>query len=94
MCRYRSACAKLINQFKTARKVTQPYVPDVRQFMRDYRLDCEAALDRLESGAHTIVFTSEPFRVLLDALQKALDFHAARLIDSLALSQAYLTIRM
>ncbi|ELR18496.1 vacuolar protein sortingassociated protein 28, putative [Acanthamoeba castellanii str. Neff] len=47
---YRGACAKLITQYKTARKVTQPHVPDVRKFMQDYRLDCEAALDRLESG--------------------------------------------
>ena len=43
----------MITQYKTARKVTQPHVPDVRKFMQDYRLDCEAALDRLESGAPT-----------------------------------------
>jgi len=49
--RYRAACAKFITQYKTARKVTQPYVPDVAKFMKDYwQDDCEAALDRLESG--------------------------------------------
>lgn len=66
--RYRAACAKLITQFKTARKVTQPYVPDVRKFMKEYRLDCEAALDRLESG------TSPRVPPVYERMQGASDF--------------------
>eukprot|EP00842_Homolaphlyctis_polyrhiza_P002164 jgi/Hompol1/2949/HPOL_003074-RA len=44
---YTPACLKLIAQFKTAVSLLHDSVPDVRQFMLDYKLSCPAATKRL-----------------------------------------------
>jgi len=44
---YKQNCAKLITQFKAAQNLTKDAVLDIRAFMRDYRLDCKAAVKRL-----------------------------------------------
>jgi len=44
---YAPACAKLIGQFKNAQKYTEEFVPNVPNFMSEYRLSCPAAANRL-----------------------------------------------
>jgi len=44
---YKQNCSKLITQFKAAQNLTKDNVVDIRAFMRDYRLDCKAAVKRL-----------------------------------------------
>ncbi|KAK9764425.1 Vacuolar protein-sorting-associated protein 28 [Basidiobolus ranarum] len=44
---YTPACAKLIAQFKTALNLVSDSVPDVEQFMKEYKLSCPAAANRL-----------------------------------------------
>ncbi|KAH9250446.1 hypothetical protein BASA81_011785 [Batrachochytrium salamandrivorans] len=44
---YTPACFKLIAQFKTAVSLLQDTVPDVKEFMREYKLSCPAATKRL-----------------------------------------------
>ncbi|KAL1914377.1 uncharacterized protein VTP21DRAFT_8957 [Calcarisporiella thermophila] len=44
---YTPACARLIAQFKTALNLVRDAVPDVEQFMREYKLECPAAANRL-----------------------------------------------
>jgi len=43
-------------------------VPDIHKFMKDYRLDCEAALDRLESGTSFSSLASPLLQCLLTLL--------------------------
>jgi len=45
---YNPACSKLIAQFKTAKSLN--VVPDLQQFVNEYRLDCKTAVDRLTNG--------------------------------------------
>ena len=48
---YEPACENLIAQFKTLRRALQSTVPDIKEFMRQYNMDCPAALARLvDSG--------------------------------------------
>eukprot|EP00270_Netrium_digitus_P000475 TRINITY_DN1052_c0_g1_i1.p1 TRINITY_DN1052_c0_g1~~TRINITY_DN1052_c0_g1_i1.p1 ORF type:complete len:192 (-),score=20.11 TRINITY_DN1052_c0_g1_i1:31-555(-) len=44
---YEPACMKLIAQFKTLRTTLKDTVPDVEHFMKTYRMDCPAAINRL-----------------------------------------------
>jgi len=44
---YKANCLKLITQFKAACDLTKDYVPDIKRFMQEYRLDCKAAERRL-----------------------------------------------
>jgi ESCRT-I complex subunit VPS28 len=44
---YEPACTKLIAQFRTLKTALRDTVPDVEQFMKDYKMDCPAALNRL-----------------------------------------------
>ncbi|GBG91065.1 hypothetical protein CBR_g51799 [Chara braunii] len=44
---YEPACNKLIGQFKTLRTSLKDTVPDVENFMRTYKMDCPAAVNRL-----------------------------------------------
>eukprot|EP00727_Mastigamoeba_balamuthi_P006577 m51a1_g254 hypothetical protein (265) ;mRNA; f:199758-201032 len=44
---YTAACAKLIAQFRAARDLVSPVVPNVEKFIADYKLDCAAAEKRL-----------------------------------------------
>ncbi|KAL6071031.1 Vacuolar protein-sorting-associated protein 28 [Balamuthia mandrillaris] len=70
---HKAACAKLITQFKTARKLTQTSVPDLSKFMAEYRLDCHAALERLTGGPDdtpkVIAETVQFFITAMDSLK-------------------------
>lgn len=44
---YSKACTKLIGQFKTLNSMIKEYVPNVEEFMIDFKLDCPAAKNRL-----------------------------------------------
>jgi len=78
---YKNNCMKLINQFKAACNLTKDYVPDVKRFMQEYRLDCKAAEKRLiEEGiplqgpkvddtARTVAETVQFFITLMDSLK-------------------------
>lgn len=44
---YEPACTKLIAQFRTLKTAVRDTVPDVEQFMENYKMDCPAALNRL-----------------------------------------------
>ncbi|KAJ3371717.1 Vacuolar protein-sorting-associated protein 28 [Allomyces arbusculus] len=44
---YTPACTKLIAQFKTALNLVQDQVPSVEAFMKEYRLNCPLAANRL-----------------------------------------------
>jgi len=44
---YTQACSKLIAKFKTIRPIVSSDVPDIERFMKEYRLDCPAATNRL-----------------------------------------------
>ncbi|XP_062602003.1 vacuolar protein sorting-associated protein 28 homolog [Saccostrea cucullata] len=45
---YTAACSKLLVQFKAAFKLVQGDFQTVEQFMKKYRLDCPAALERIK----------------------------------------------
>jgi len=79
---YKSNCAKLISQFKAAQNLTKDYVPDVKRFMQEYRLDsCKAAEKRLiddgmgiiihktDDSARTVAETVQHFITLMDSLK-------------------------
>jgi len=78
---YKQNCSKLITQFKAAQNLTKDYVPDVRKFMQDYRLDCKAAAKRLideqiplsihraEDSARTVAETVQFFITAMDSLK-------------------------
>jgi len=77
---YKINCVKLINQFKAASTLTKDYVPDIRRFMQEYRLDCKAAEKRLIEGvplmtakvddtARTVAETVQHFITLMDSLK-------------------------
>jgi hypothetical protein len=55
VCRYTPACAKLISQFKTARRVIENDVPDIEAFMTAHGVACPAATHRW--GGHLFVFS-------------------------------------
>ncbi|EFC40085.1 predicted protein [Naegleria gruberi] len=44
---YTKACSKLIAKFKTITPIVSADVPDIEKFMREYKLDCPAATNRL-----------------------------------------------
>ncbi|KAG2382206.1 hypothetical protein C9374_005408 [Naegleria lovaniensis] len=44
---YAEACRKLIAKFKTIQPIVSADVPDIERFMKEYRLDCPAATNRL-----------------------------------------------
>ncbi|KAF0980567.1 hypothetical protein FDP41_013349 [Naegleria fowleri] len=44
---YADACRKLIAKFKTIQPIVSADVPDIERFMKEYRLDCPAATNRL-----------------------------------------------
>lgn len=45
--RYAKQCSKLISKFKAIQPIIKEYVPDVKQFMKDYKISCPAATNRL-----------------------------------------------
>ncbi|KAF9366346.1 hypothetical protein BGX34_003991 [Mortierella sp. NVP85] len=52
---YSSNCRQLIAQFKTATSLLGDIVPDLEKFMKDYNLNCPAAVKRLEIGVPATV---------------------------------------
>jgi len=78
---YKKQCAKLITQFRAAQNLVKDYVPDVRKFMVDYRLDCKAAIKRLieeglpidggkvDDGGINIAQTVQFFITAMDSLK-------------------------
>jgi len=78
---YKQNCTKLIQQFKAAQNLTKDCVPDIRAFMKEYRLDCKAAVKRLlEEGiplstarpddtARTVAETVQFFITTMDSLK-------------------------
>ena len=44
---YTKACSKLIAKFKTITPIVAADVPDIERFMKEYKLDCPAATNRL-----------------------------------------------
>jgi len=78
---YKKQCGKLIMQFKAAQTLTKDYVPDIRKFMADYRLDCKAAVKRLieegiplsgatiDDSARTVAETVQFFITAMDLLK-------------------------
>ncbi|RUS17532.1 VPS28 protein-domain-containing protein [Endogone sp. FLAS-F59071] len=47
---YTPACTNLIAKYKTALNLVSDSVPDLEKFMRDYKLACPAAANRLKIG--------------------------------------------
>jgi ESCRT-I complex subunit VPS28 len=81
---YHQACSKLITQFKTLAPMLKDLVPDVEQFMKDYKLDCPAAKNRLlkigvpatvehgntsNKGQKLIAETAQHFITAMNAIQ-------------------------
>lgn len=52
---YSSTCRNLIAQFKTASSLLDDVVPDLEKFMKDYNLNCPAAVKRIEIGVPATV---------------------------------------
>eukprot|EP01092_Planopodium_desertum_P007766 TRINITY_DN3216_c0_g1_i1.p1 TRINITY_DN3216_c0_g1~~TRINITY_DN3216_c0_g1_i1.p1 ORF type:complete len:166 (-),score=5.86 TRINITY_DN3216_c0_g1_i1:80-577(-) len=71
------AIYKLMAQFKTATELTKAYIKDVPTFMKEYKLDCPTAYDRLVNGpAHekkdnpkVVAETVQHFITLMDSLK-------------------------
>ncbi|OLY82143.1 Vacuolar protein sorting-associated protein 28-like protein [Smittium mucronatum] len=57
---YSSACAKFISQYKSVSRVLEKSVPDVSLFAQEYKLDCPAALARLEIGIPSTIENPNP----------------------------------
>jgi hypothetical protein len=55
LARYSSNCRQLIAQFKTATSLLGDIVPDLENFVKDYNLNCPAAVKRLEIGVPATV---------------------------------------
>lgn len=81
---YSKACSKLINQFKTLTPMIRDSVPDVEQFMKDFKMDCPAAKNRLlkigvpatvehgssgQGGQKLIAETAQNFITCMNAIQ-------------------------
>ncbi|XP_005106746.1 vacuolar protein sorting-associated protein 28 homolog isoform X1 [Aplysia californica] len=47
---YTATCSKLLVQYKAAFKQVQSDFPTLEDFMKKYRLDCPAALERIKEG--------------------------------------------
>ncbi|RHZ54174.1 hypothetical protein Glove_429g20 [Diversispora epigaea] len=47
---YTSSCTKLIAQYKTAMNLVNDLIPDVEKFMKEYKLECPAAVNRFKIG--------------------------------------------
>lgn len=47
---YTAMCSKVLVQYKAAFKQVQSDFPTVEEFMKKYRLDCPAALERIKEG--------------------------------------------
>ncbi|CAJ0873022.1 21395_t:CDS:2 [Entrophospora sp. SA101] len=52
---YTPACGKLIAQYKTAVNLVNDSVPDVEKFMKEYKLECPAAVNRFKIGVPATV---------------------------------------
>ncbi|KAI5477495.1 hypothetical protein MNV49_006341 [Pseudohyphozyma bogoriensis] len=52
---YAPACSRLLAQYKTIMKLVGESVPSVEAFMAEYRMDCTAALHRLNVGVPATV---------------------------------------
>ncbi|KAG0325102.1 hypothetical protein BGZ99_001068 [Dissophora globulifera] len=52
---YTPACGQLISQFKTASSLLGDVVPDLEKFMKEYNLDCPAAVKRIKIGVPATV---------------------------------------
>ncbi|KAG0000836.1 hypothetical protein BGZ80_006222 [Entomortierella chlamydospora] len=52
---YTRTCPQLIAQFKTASNLLGDVVPDLEKFMKEYNLDCPAAVKRIKIGVPATV---------------------------------------
>ncbi|KAG0006911.1 hypothetical protein BGZ65_001988 [Modicella reniformis] len=52
---YASTCRQLVAQFKTASSLLGDLVPDLEKFMKEYNLNCPAAVKRIEIGVPATV---------------------------------------
>ncbi|KAF9109975.1 hypothetical protein BGX27_006933 [Mortierella sp. AM989] len=52
---YSRTCPQLIAQFKTASNLLGDVVPDLEKFMKEYNLDCPAAVKRIKIGVPATV---------------------------------------
>ncbi|CAG8460837.1 19132_t:CDS:2 [Cetraspora pellucida] len=60
---YTPSCAKLIAQYKTAMNLVSDLIPDVEQFMKEYKLKCPAAVNRFKIGVPaTIEHSIDPIK--------------------------------
>ncbi|CAG8505432.1 43_t:CDS:2 [Dentiscutata heterogama] len=60
---YTPSCAKLIAQYKTAMNLVCDLIPDVEQFMKEYKLKCPAAVNRFKIGVPaTIEHSIDPIK--------------------------------
>ncbi|KZT29768.1 vacuolar protein sorting-associated protein 28 [Neolentinus lepideus HHB14362 ss-1] len=81
---YSPACTRLLSQYKTMHKLVSNDVPTIESFMKRYRMDCPAALHRLqvgvpatvehssEAGSETgkwVAETTQSFITFMDALK-------------------------
>lgn len=79
---YSATCSKLCNHYKTLKSLIKDDVPDVGQFLQEYRLNCPAAYYRLvEIGAPSVPIVPEIPKAIAEAVQ-----HFITLMDSLKLN--------
>ncbi|PWA00581.1 hypothetical protein BB558_003383 [Smittium angustum] len=52
---YTTACSKLMSQYKTVFRVVEKIVPNIYDFVKMYKLNCPAALARIEIGIPSTV---------------------------------------
>lgn len=82
---YNKACSKLIAQFKTARKLTSASIPEpggIRKFCADFKLEANAALERLEMGVPgTVGVGGDDVKKIAETVQ-----HFITAMDSLKLN--------